>query len=162
MALGLPEIPADGEIEWSPSHLRVHTPGWGRGPVSTTGPDGSFYDYEVGAFGILSTGRDWDSLAGAAHRCALKVVGNKKVYLLLFPTIQFPRRKEIFGKWLLAVVFPFNNRIPISEAKFQANGDLSWPWCSLNIPERRCGPTRCKTPTHASKAQLLKGYRKPP
>ena len=47
------------------------------------GPGGNFYANTAGTFGVVSAGRNWGRLASAAHRRDLKLVGGKKVYLLL-------------------------------------------------------------------------------
>ena len=71
------------------SQRRVITPDSERGLVSIMGPDGLFYANAVGTFGAVSACRNWDRLASAFHRWALKLVDKRKVFLLLFPTARF-------------------------------------------------------------------------
>ena len=70
------------------------------------GPNGSFYANTVGAFGVVSAGQNWDRPASAVRRWALKLVGGKKVTLLLFSgdTLFLPE-SEILGEAFLAIVF---------------------------------------------------------
>ena len=89
MVLGILENPAAAKIDGMSAHRRVLKPEPGHGIVSIMGPGGKFYANTVGTFGVVSAGQNWDRLASAAHRWALKLVGEQKVYLLLFPTTQF-------------------------------------------------------------------------
>ena len=57
----------------------------GRGLVSTMGPNCIFYANNVGNFSAASEGRNWDRLASAAHRWAMKLVDNSDFRMLLFP-----------------------------------------------------------------------------
>ena len=51
-------------------------PGNERGLASTMGANGLFYANTVCTFGAVSAGGNWGRLAIAAHRWALKPVGN--------------------------------------------------------------------------------------
>ena len=61
------------------------TPEPERGLVSIAGPDGLYYANAVDALGAVSAGRNWDRLAIAVHSWALKLVGAREVFILLFP-----------------------------------------------------------------------------
>ena len=84
MALELPGNPAAAKIDGTSAHRRVLTPESEHGLFSIMGPEGNFYANTVGAFGVVSAGRKKDRLASAPRRWALKLVGEEKVYLLLF------------------------------------------------------------------------------
>ena len=86
------ENPAAAKIDGASAHRRIITPESGRGLGSIMGPDGMFYANTVGACGVVSAGQNWDRLASAARRWALKLVGGKKHIYFYSPTIQFPPR----------------------------------------------------------------------
>ena len=88
-ALGILGNPAAAKMDGTSAHRRVSTPEPEHGLVSIMGPDGKFYANTVGTFGVVSAGQNWDRLASAVRRWALKLFEKKKVYLLLFPTAQF-------------------------------------------------------------------------
>ena len=82
------------------------------------GPDGELYANTVGTCGVVSACQNWGRLASAAHIWALKLVGEKKVYLVLFLTTQFSqRKKEIFHEVSLLIIFSFNNRMSFKREK---------------------------------------------
>ena len=83
-ALDILENPVDAKMDGTSARRRVLTPEPGHGLVSIMGPDGKFYANAVGTFGVAYAGRNWDRLASAVHRWALKLVGGKKAYLLFF------------------------------------------------------------------------------
>ena len=76
--LELIENPAAAKIDGTWAHRRALTPEPERGLVSIAGPGGNFYDNTVGTFGVVSAGQNWGSLASAARRWSLKLVGVKK------------------------------------------------------------------------------------
>ena len=80
--LGIPENPAAAKMGGTSAHRRVLTPEPEPGLVSITGPIGKFYANTVGAFGVVSAGRNWGRLASAVQRWDLKLVEEKKAYLL--------------------------------------------------------------------------------
>ena len=92
--LGILGNPAAAKMDGASAHRRVLTPEPEHGLVTIMGPDGKFYDNAVGTFGVASAGPNWGRLASAVRRWALKLVGKKKVYLLLFLTTQFPNGKR--------------------------------------------------------------------
>ena len=75
--------PAAAKWDGESSRRRVAKPESGRGPVSITGADGLFYANAVGTFGVVSAGGNWDRLASAVHRRALKLGDAKEVFILL-------------------------------------------------------------------------------
>ena len=77
--------PAAAKWDGASVHRRVITPKPERGIVSIAGPDDLYYAHTVGTFGVVSAGQNWDRLDSAAHSWALKVVGAKEVFFLLFP-----------------------------------------------------------------------------
>ena len=82
--LDILENPAAAKWGGTSPHRRVSTPPSERGLVSIMGTNGMFYANTVGAFGVVSAGRNWGRLASAAHRRASELIDNKKVFLLLF------------------------------------------------------------------------------
>ena len=71
------------------------------------GPNGLFYANAVGAFGAVSTGRNWDLLASAANRWALKLADWKEIPILLFPGDALVlAESETFEEHFLEVIFP--------------------------------------------------------
>ena len=59
--------PAAAKWGGTSSRRRAITPESEQGPVSIMGPNDLFYANTVGAFGVVSAGRNWDRLASAAH-----------------------------------------------------------------------------------------------
>ena len=104
--LDLLENPTGAKIDGTSAHRRVITPSNEHGLVSIMGPGGMYYANTVGTFGVVSAGQNWDRLASAAHRWGLKLLGQEKVYVLLFPddTI-FLTENEIFGGTFLTFIF---------------------------------------------------------
>ena len=78
------EKPAAAKWDGTSARRRVVTPASERGLVSIMGHRGLFYANAVGNFGAVAAGKNWDRLASAVHRRALKLVGANKVFLLLF------------------------------------------------------------------------------
>ena len=106
--------------------------------MSILGPNGMRYANTVGTFGVVSAGQNWGRLASAVRRWVLKLVGEAKVYLLLFPgDAIFSTENEICDAMFLAFIFLLLKiGYPMSEKKFWAKGDLVWLGFSLNIPEK--------------------------
>ena len=78
--------PAAGKFDGGSSRRRVLTPRPERGLVSIVGPDGLFYANAFGIIGVAPAGRNWDRLAGAAHRWALRLVENNEFHYYYFLT----------------------------------------------------------------------------
>ena len=76
--------PATSKLGGTSAHSRALTPESEHGLVSIMGPNGLFYANTVGTAGVVSAGRNWDRLASAVRRWGLKLVGKRKVFLLLF------------------------------------------------------------------------------
>ena len=70
--------PSAAQFDGCSPHRMVLTPTPEHGLVSTVGPNGLFYAHAIGAFGVVSAGRNWDRLASAAHRWTLKLVANNE------------------------------------------------------------------------------------
>ena len=112
-----------GASKWGgqSSHRQVGAPGPEHGLVSIMGPDGLFYANTVGAFGAASAGQNWDRLASAVHRWALKLTEAKEALILLFSDgTHFLAGNEIFGEPLLVITFLMILGYPFSEEKFWA------------------------------------------
>ena len=79
--------PAAGKFDGRSPHRWVLTPKPGRGLVAISGPNGLFYANAVGAFGVVSASQNWDRIASATHRWALKLVGGNgfSYYFLTTP-----------------------------------------------------------------------------
>ena len=77
--------PAAAKFAGWKAHQRVLTLVKERGLVSTVAPNGLFYSNADGAFGTVSDGGNWDRLASAVHRWALKLVGESDYHTLQFP-----------------------------------------------------------------------------
>ena len=78
------EKPAAAKWGGTSARRRVLTHEPEHGLVSSVGPNGFFYANTVGAFGAVAAGRNWGRLSSAVHRWGLKLVGKRKVILLLF------------------------------------------------------------------------------
>ena len=66
--LGGIKNPAGVKFGASKAHRGVLAPPDERGILPIVGPDGISYANTVGAFGVVSAGRNWDRLASASHR----------------------------------------------------------------------------------------------
>ena len=98
--------PAAAKWKGTSARRRVLTPESEHGLVSIMWPNGLFYAHTVGTFGVASAGQNWDRLASAARRCALKLVGNQKAFLLLFSDeALFLAEDGIFAEDFLIIVF---------------------------------------------------------
>ena len=62
-----------------------HYAGTGTRNNADRGARRSFYANTVGALGVVSAGHNWDGLAIAVHRWALKLVAARAVFILLVP-----------------------------------------------------------------------------
>ena len=87
--LDILENPTAAKMEGTSARRRILTPETERGLVSIMGPGGKFYANAVGTFGVASAGQNWDRLASAANRRALKLVGGRKCTYYFFLTTQF-------------------------------------------------------------------------
>ena len=104
--LDLLENPAAAKIDGTSAHRRIITPEPEHGLVSIMGHDGMFYANTVGASGVVSAGQNWDRLASAARRLALKLVGEEKsIFTSLFRRRNFSHGKEIFDEVFLTMIF---------------------------------------------------------
>ena len=65
------------------AHRQVIDPTPGRGLVSIVGPNGLYYANTVGTSGVVSAGQNWDRLASAVHRWALKLADAESAFILL-------------------------------------------------------------------------------
>ena len=72
--------PVGGKFDGRKARRAVLTLEEARGPVSIMGPVGLFYADAVGAFGVVSAGRNWDLPASAVRRWALALVENGEIY----------------------------------------------------------------------------------
>ena len=87
--MGAPKKPAAAKWEGTSAHRRVLTPETEPGLVSIMWENGFFYANTVGTSGVVSAGRNWDRLAIAVRRWALKFVGKQKSILITFLTTRF-------------------------------------------------------------------------
>ena len=94
------EKPAAEKWGGTSAHRRAVAPESGHGLVSIAGRNGLFYANAVGTFGSASAGQNWDRLARASRRRALKLVGAKKSVLIIAR-----RRTFLGGRWDLRRVF---------------------------------------------------------
>ena len=113
------EKPAAAKWGGTSSQRRVITPKPERGLVSIAGPICLFYANTAGNFGVVSAGQNWDRLASAAHRWALKLVDEKEVFRLQFSVgALFLAGDEIFEEPFLIIIPPNDSRIPTQREKF--------------------------------------------
>ena len=77
--------PAEEEYDAGSPHRMAITPKPEHGFVSIVGPIGLCCANNVGAFGAVSSGQNWDRLASAAHRWGLKLVDGADFFMLIFP-----------------------------------------------------------------------------
>ena len=118
MVADLLRKPAAAKWGGASARRRVVTPESEHGIVSIMGPDGLYYAYTVDAFGVVSAGQNWDRLASAVHRRALKLVDAKGVFILLFSGDALFCRSEIFEESCLLIIFSNDSRMPIQRGKF--------------------------------------------
>ena len=98
--------PAAAKWNGTSAHRRALTPETERGLVSIMGPNGCLYANTVGAFVAVSAGRNWDRLASAFRRRALKLVDKRKVFLLLFSDgALFLAEDDVFTETFLLIAF---------------------------------------------------------
>ena len=105
--------PVEAKFDAGSAHRMVLAMKPERGLVSIVGPNGLFYANAVGAFGAGSAGRNWDSLASAVHRWALKLVDNNEFSLLFSDGALVLAESEIFEDPFFLVIFPNESRIPL-------------------------------------------------
>ena len=96
------------------------TPENGHCMVATVGPNGLFCANTVGDLGSVSAAKNWDRLASAVRRWALKMVENNECFSLLLSgeTLVLEVSGIFYESWLLVVLFLMMIRYPSSEKKF--------------------------------------------
>ena len=132
--LDIPNDPAAEKWDGTSSHRRVITPDSEHGLVSIMGPKGLFYANTVGTFGVDSDGQNWGRLASAAHRWPLKLVGKRKVSLLLFSDdtlflAEMRSSKNHFINSLFLMILGYH----FSEKKFWVGNELARLGFSIDI-----------------------------
>ena len=103
------------------------------------GRSGLYCANTIGAFGVVSAGKEWGRLASAVQSWALKLVGEKEVFILLFSDGAFLGGGEVFEEAFLIIIPLMILGYPSSGGKFWVKNELVWIGIPLDVDAGICG-----------------------
>ena len=106
-----------------------------KGRVTIICTNGMLYTDNVGTFGAVSAGGNWDRIDIASHRCAMSLVPDGEFCTFLLSDDTLVRAEnESPSAYSPLVTFPLLIlRYQLGENTFRANHDLVWLGFSVNF-----------------------------